>query len=81
MTPQNQNINQEKKHKVHDFSRIVTNPRYKYFDDETCGSAYFNDCNVSERELDIREAIKKYEASKKRRERRRLKKKEEEEKK
>ena len=32
---------QEKKQKIHDYTRIVTNPRYKAFDDETCGSAYF----------------------------------------
>ncbi len=60
---------------MHDYTRIVTNPRYKYFDDETCGSAYFNDCNCSEREIDIRDMIKKNETSKKRREKRRLKKK------
>lgn len=77
---QNQNNQQpEKKRKIHDYSRIVTNPRYKFFDDETCGSAYFNDCNCSERELDIRDMIKKNEQTKKRRERRRLRKKEEQE--
>ena len=65
------NNQQEKKIKLHDYTRIVTNPRYKYFDDETCGSAYFNDCNCSEKELDIREMIKKNESTKKRRERRR----------
>ena len=59
----------------------MTNPRYKAFDDETCGSAYFNECNCSERELDIRDVIKKNQATKKRREKRRNKKKEEEEKK
>jgi hypothetical protein len=42
-----------------DYTRIVTNPKYKYFDEETCGSAYFNDCNASERELDVRETFKK----------------------
>ncbi len=61
----------EKKRKVHDYTRIVTNPRYKCFDDETCGSAYFDNCNCSEGELDIRELIKKNQATKKRRERRR----------
>lgn len=47
------------KKKIHDYARIVTNPRYKCFDEETCGSAYFNDCNASEKEIDIRETIKK----------------------
>lgn len=50
---------QEKKLKMHDYKKIVTNPRYKFFDDETCGSALFNECNYSEKELDIREMIKK----------------------
>lgn len=59
----------------------MTHPRYKYFDEETCGSAYFNECNASERELDIREMIKKHETTKKRRERRKKKRKEDEEKK
>lgn len=63
---------------MHDYGRIVTNPRYKYFDEETCGSAYFNECAVSERELDIREVIKKNEATKKRRLQRKRKRKEEE---
>ena len=36
----------------------MTNPKYKHMDEETCGSAYFNEYNVSERELDIRETIK-----------------------
>ena len=60
---------------------MVTNPRYKYFDEETCGSAYFNECNVSEKELDIREVIKKSEQTKKRRERRKKKRKEDDDKK
>jgi hypothetical protein len=42
-----------------DYSRIVTNPKYKYFDEETCGSAYFNDCNASEQEIDVRESFVK----------------------
>lgn len=45
--------------KVRDYKRIVTNPKYKYLDDETCGSAYFNDCNASDNEIDIRNTFKK----------------------
>ncbi|CDW90925.1 pas pac domain protein [Stylonychia lemnae] len=71
----------EKIPKIHDYARIVTNPRYQCFDNETCGSALFNDCNCSEKELDIREIIKKNQATKKRREKRRKLKKDEEDKK
>lgn len=42
-----------------DYSRIVTNPKYKFFDEETCGSAYFNEYNASEREIDVRETLKR----------------------
>lgn len=48
--------------KKRDYARIVTNPKYKYFDEETCGSALFNDFNASERELNIRDTIKKRQA-------------------
>ena len=72
----------EKKEKIHDYTRIVTNPRYKYFDEETCGSAYFNDCNASDKELEIRDTIKRNQNTKKRREQRKKRRiKEEEDKK
>ena len=51
--------NQTIKQKKGDYSRIVTNPKFKFFDEETCGSAYFNDCNASEREIDVRETLKR----------------------
>lgn len=70
-----------KKHKIHDYSRIVTNPKYKYLDEETCGSAYFEDGNMSERETEIRDIIKKSEANKQRMEKRKKKKQEEDQKK
>jgi hypothetical protein len=37
------------KEKLRDYSRIVTNP--KYYDEETCGSAYFRDFNMDEKEM------------------------------
>jgi|LauGreDrversion4_2_1035121.scaffolds.fasta_scaffold219299_1 hypothetical protein len=55
----NKNMQQTINTKKGDYSRIVTNPKYKYFDEETCGSAYFNDCNASEGEIDVRESFVK----------------------
>ena len=52
-------MNQKHSIKLRDYKRIVTNPKYKYFDEETCGSAYFNDCNASEKEIYIRDTFKK----------------------
>lgn len=45
--------------KKHDYSRIVTNKKYVPYDEdqETCGSAYFNDCNACENEIEIRKTI------------------------
>jgi uncharacterized membrane-anchored protein YjiN (DUF445 family) len=63
----------DKPPKKHDYSRIVTNMRYKYFDEETCGSAYFNDCNIDEKEIEIRDMIKRNQATKFRREKRKIK--------
>jgi hypothetical protein len=49
----------------------VTNPKFKAFDIESCGSNYFKDWEFSNDELDIRDMIKKVESRKQRRERRR----------
>ena len=45
--------------KKHDYTRIVTNKKYVPYDEdqETCGSAYFNDCNACENEIEIRKTI------------------------
>lgn len=50
-----------KKKKFRDYNKIVTNPKYKNFDIESCGSAYFKDWDFTNDEIDIRELIKKSE--------------------
>lgn len=49
---------------MRNYDRIVTNPQFKAYDAESCGSAYFKDWEYTNDELDIRELIKKVESRK-----------------
>jgi hypothetical protein len=62
-----------KKKKIHDYEKIVTNPKYKRFDEETCGSAYLNSWDPGKDELNIRAIIRKCENRKLRKEKKRRK--------
>lgn len=70
--PQNPQV--QKKKKLRHYDRIVTNPKYKAFDIESCGSAFFKNLEYHNEEIDIRDMIKKVESRKQRREKRRKKK-------
>ena len=63
----------QKKKKVRNYEKIITNPKFKEFDAESCGSAYFKDWEFTNEELDIRDLIKKAELRKKRQEKRKRK--------
>lgn len=54
----------DKRKKKHLYEKIVTHPKDKEHDEETCGSAYFKDCDFDDYEIRIREQIKKCEKRK-----------------
>jgi hypothetical protein len=58
---------------VHNYERIVTNPKDKKLDVESCGSFYLKDWELGNDEIAIRDTIKKSENRKIKMERRRKK--------
>lgn len=61
----------QKKRKIRNYDKIVTAPKYRQYDIESCGSALFKDWEFSNEELDIRDLIKKVQNRKQRMEKKR----------